>query len=121
MPLPFSPVASVSSVTYLDDAGGSQTLAGTAWRLQTGHAGPYVEIDDDVTLPTLDYRDDAVTVTFVAGYGAAAAVPAAIQHALIMIVAEMYDHREDAVIGQTVARVPIIVDRLVAPYRRVMA
>jgi uncharacterized phiE125 gp8 family phage protein len=57
-----------------------------------------------------------VTVTFSAGYGAAADVPQALRHAIYMLVAYWYEQRETAA-GRTMTSVPLGFDALIAPFR----
>ncbi len=61
-------------------------------------------------------------VTSFAGDGAAATdVPAAIKAAILLMVADFYENREDTVVGVglDVRPLPRGVDALLAPYRRV--
>lgn len=77
------PVSAITSVTYYDADEASQTLASSNYRLLgQSEAGAFLEWDDDFTKPTLDDRADAVTITYTAGYGTIAAVPAEAKHAV---------------------------------------
>ncbi|MEA3042976.1 MAG: hypothetical protein QOH47_814 [Sphingomonadales bacterium] len=117
--LPLGPLQSVSSVTYYDTAGTSQTFASTNYRAVTDAIGPCVVLDDGSTWPNLDIRPDAVTITWVCGYGAAGAVPAPIIHAAKLIVGHLYGNREATIVGTIVNDLPMAVDALIAPYRAV--
>lgn len=91
--LPRPPLISVSSVAYLDTAGVSQSLAGSAYTVDTNSTpGRLVPVD---SWPATSDAPNAVTITFVAGYGAAAAVPAEIKDRLLAAVAYRDQHRED--------------------------
>lgn len=88
--LPLPPVSAVDSITYLDTAGATQTLA----------SSHYVVDDTDVTCrvslaygyywPATLPRANAVTVNFTTGYGAAAAVPDGIKAAMRMAMLGLY-------------------------------
>lgn len=84
--------------------------------------------------PSSDDREDAVTVTFVAGYGDAASVPAPIRHAILLMVGDLnrFATHDADVTRETVEGVGTIelnrtdvgrvaltrtVDMLLAPYR----
>jgi len=110
------PVASVSSITYVDLNGDTQTL--TATEYQTDYAAKdrpgRIKPAYGKTWPsTRSSTYKAVTVTFTAGYGTAANVPETIKHALLLLVQHWYDQR--AMIAQTQQySVPTSVDSLLA-------
>lgn len=56
------------------------------------------------------------TITVTAGYGGPAAVPAAIRQAILLLVAYWYDNRDAA---PDRSALPMAVDALLAPFRRV--
>lgn len=85
------PVTAISSVTYYDQDGASQTVASSNYRLIAGgdHAA-VLEFDDDFTEPTLDDRLDAVTITYTAGYASTDVVPAMAKHAIKLVMSELF-------------------------------
>ena len=110
------PVASVTSITYTDLDGDTETLAATEY--QTDYSAPdrpgRIKPAYGKTWPnTRSSTYNAVTVTFTAGYGTAADVPATIKQALLLLVQHWYDQR--AMISQTQQyTVPTSVDSLLA-------
>lgn len=111
--LPIGPVSSVSSVTYLDPDGETQSASG--FYLHADALGPYLKLLPASAWPaTLDV-DNAVTVTFVAGH---AAVPRPIQSAALLIVAHLWENREVQASVETFPTGFGLWD-LIAPYRRV--
>jgi len=122
--LPFSPVSSVTSVTYVDTAGATQTwpadATGYTTDLPTGpEAAPArVRPSYQVIYPQTRADINAVTVTFVAGYGAAAsAVPAGIRSAMLLLIAHWDRNREAVNVGNIVNILPLGVDSLLWPYK----
>lgn len=113
--LPLHPVASISSVTYYDGDNAQQTLSTDVYELLKDGAGAYVARKADQTWPGTRNRAAAVSVTFVAGEAAA---PAAIKAAILLTVGHLYENREAAAEG-SFAALPLAVDALIAPYRRV--
>lgn len=88
------PVASVTSVTYVDTAGVTQTLTGTRLRNVDDYASALIVPAYNLEWPdTLD-DVDTVKVRFVAGYANAAAVPQPIKNWILINVASMYENRE---------------------------
>lgn len=73
----------------------------------------------DQVWPGSYHREDAVSVTYVAGYGNADAVPAPIKAAILLIVGHLYENREASTVGVSAELLPMAVDALLAPYRRV--
>jgi uncharacterized phiE125 gp8 family phage protein len=117
--LPLAPVSSITSVTYYDGDNAQQTLATSVYQLLTDARGPLVDLKPDQDWPATYTRPEAVSVTYVAGYGAAADVPAAIRAAILLLVGHWYENREASVVGVSVAELPLAVDRLLNPYRRI--
>ena len=87
------PVSAITSITYRDTSGNSQTLASSNYRLDAGETQPRIVWDDTAVLPTLDDRPEAITVTYVAGYANAAAVPLDIKHALKLALSQQFEQR----------------------------
>lgn len=115
--LPRPPLVSVTSIAYLDTSGDSQTLAADQYRVLTKETPGRIVPEYAIVWPTLYDVENAVTVTYVAGYGAATAVPSPIKHALKLIAAHWYEQREPVAFGITATQVPMTVDALIAPYR----
>lgn len=116
--LPVGNLISINTITYYDSDNVQQTLSSTIYRGLNDSVGPYVAEKPDQSWPSAYTREDAVTVTWTAGYGATpASVPAAIRRALLLIVGHLYENREPVVIGAPVATLPMAVDALLAPYR----
>lgn len=91
--LPRPPLISVTSITYVDTAGDTQTLSSSLYRVLEGEPGRIVPIYG-TSWPSTRTQHDAVTVNYSAGYGAASAVPSTIKLAILMLVAYWYVNRE---------------------------
>lgn len=110
----------VTSVKYYDASNVQWTLAGTVYTAAADEIGPYLDLAPGQSWPATYARDDAVEVTWTAGYGtAAASVPAAIRQAALLLIGHWYANREAVNIGNIVAEVPMAVAALIAPFRRV--
>ena len=112
--IPLPPLQSVSSVAYLDSAGASQTLATSVYGVATGEIGR-VYLKPEQEWPEVQDTRDAVTITFVAGYGAASAVPVPVKLAIRMLAASLFEGRSATTAG-TVSEVPLGFQRLIRPY-----
>lgn len=112
--LPRGPVQSVSAVAYVDVDGTVQTLLGTAYALDNaGDDSPHYLLPAYGTAwPAARDTANAVTVTYVAGYGAAgSSVPGPVRQWLLLALGEMYAHREATVTGTISTRLAFV-DRL---------
>lgn len=116
--LPMAPVSAISYVKYLDDDAVEQTVSSADYYLSGDASGPYIALVDGADWPTTYPQDNAVSVRFTAGYGAASAVPAAIKQAMLLLVGHWYENRS-ALGANTLAELPLAVGALLAPYRRV--
>jgi uncharacterized phiE125 gp8 family phage protein len=95
MSLPRSPVASVTSITYLDTAEVSRTLAATVYELSLSSEPSIIRLRYGQSWPSVLSHLEAITVEFVAGYGASAtAVPETLKAAIKLHVAYLYETRE---------------------------
>jgi uncharacterized phiE125 gp8 family phage protein len=121
--LPFPNVDADSVVvSYLDALADEQDLPDSQYEVLEDAEGVFVSLRAAFTSPSLeDDRAAPVWVTFDAGYGDAEDVPAPIKAAILLMVGDLYDNREDTVVGTSldVRPLPRGVDALLAPYRRV--
>lgn len=109
------PVSAISSVKYRDANGTLQTLASSNYRLHKSiNAGSHLEFDADFSAPTLDDRDDAVVIEFVAGYATLEDVPAMAKHAIKLIVGHWFNHNEAVNVGNITSEVPLAAGALLA-------
>lgn len=86
------PVQSVTSITYLDSAGASQTLATTVYTTDIYSKPARITLKYGQTWPATYSQANVVTVTFVAGYGATVeTVPAEVKDAIIVKAATYFE------------------------------
>lgn len=112
--LPVSPVIAIVSVSYCDVGNVVQTLDAGVYDLFTDTRGAYLTLRPGQSWPATFRRADAVSITFTAGYGAAADVPEPIRQAILLILQRLFDGADteiDAAIDRTV-------HALIAPYRK---
>lgn len=116
--VPKPPLAKVLSVTYVDEAGVTQTWAPDQYlvdapagpRARRGRLAPAYGVSWPLTRPQMS----AVTIEFLAGYGADADavvttpddVPALLRQALLIDIATLFEHREQVVTGTIATEIP---------------
>jgi len=116
--LALAPVQSIVSVSYFDADNVQRTLDASVYALLDDELGPFVTRQVDQAWPATFAREDAVSVTYVAGYGPSGDdVPAAIRHAMHLIIGHWYEHRESVVVGTNMVHLPLAVNALLGPYR----
>ena len=114
--VPLPPLQSVSSITYLDTAGAEQTLATSVYAVDTASQPGIISLRNGQSWPSVLDQRNAVTITFVAGYGAAASdLPRPLRQAAKHMVAAWYDNRS-AVIAESLSELPFGVRALLAPF-----
>lgn len=117
--LPLWPVASVTSLKYLDTAGAEQTIGPSNYALRADELGAYVEFEDTYSFPAVrSGLGPRVSVTYVAG-DAAASVPENAKHAIHLLLGHWYENRETVVTGTIASALPLSFDALIRPLRRV--
>ena len=121
IPLPLPPLQSVTSISYLDGNGDSQTVSTSVYDV---HANPTQPEPGRITLgygqswPDVLCIPEAITVRFVAGFGAASAVPEDIKTALKFMVAHWFENREPASQAGRIEDVPFTFQALMGGYRQ---
>ena len=115
--LPRPPLVSVTSITYVDSAGDPQTLDSAEYRVSTHREPAAVEEAYSSTWPTTRTVQEAVKVTFSAGFGADhESVPEVLQQAICLVVAYWFGNRGDEE-RQTSRTLPIAATHLLNMYR----
>jgi uncharacterized phiE125 gp8 family phage protein len=119
--LPKPPLLAVTSVTYLDAAGVTQTWASSEYSV-LAPAGP--EAPNGCLFPKVGKRypstacqPGAVSIDFNCGYGGPAALPKAIRSAMFIRISELYERREESTVGTIVSPNPNTFERLLRRFR----
>lgn len=102
--LPRGPLQAVSSVKYLreSDAAEQTLVAGTDYNVDQYGEPARVEPAYGATWPSARRIANSVYVQYVAGYGAASAVPDDIKHAILIVLEDLHLNRGDVVTGTIV-------------------
>lgn len=120
--IPKPPTQSVTSITYVDTAGVTQTWSSALYTTDLpsdpqGQPGRIVPAYQQVYPQTRDVPN-AVTVRFVAGYTAIGLVPDSIKAAMKILIGTWFDPgRASVALGVTATPIPHTVDALLWPYK----
>lgn len=113
--LPYPPVQSVTSIEYFDTGDLPQTAALSDFYLFSGDDRTTLRPKPGKAWPNTATREDAVTITFVAGYNT---IPAPLRTAVLLMTGHLFENREAVAVGVSVAELPLGVESLVSLYRR---
>lgn len=120
--LALAPVAAVTEVK-LRLANGSESVmdSGSYRMLSKSTAQPKLLFPVPSEMPALAQEPDAIAISYTAGYGGAAEVPAPLKAAILLMVGDLFRFPETAALTASSA-IPMTptVDRLIAPFRRVL-
>jgi len=110
------PLQTVSSIKYYDTNGTLQTLAADQYLVDTTSIPARITPAPNLVWPVTQWRTNAVVVQFVAGYGAASAVPACIKNWMLIRIKTLWDQRDQLVkqLGMPTFE-PAFVDGLLDP------
>lgn len=116
--LPYPPLQSVGSISFLDSAGVRQTLAVADYQTITDEMVGRVVPAYGKCWPACRVVPGAVEVEFTVGYGLAAAVPQDITAWMLLAIGTLYMQRETVIVGSAVGELPrAFWDGLLDPYR----
>jgi uncharacterized phiE125 gp8 family phage protein len=120
--IPLPPLQSVTSLTYYDTSSNATVWSSSNYQVVTDGVRGRLVLGYGKTWPAVTLRPAAgIIVRFVAGYGAASAVPEDIKAAIKLWLGHLYANREavtgtgGVTVGPQV--VPMAVDALLAAYR----
>lgn len=123
--IPLPPLRSVESIRYDDTAGEEQTVSTLEYYVDTANEPGWVVPDSTTTWPTTIDAVNAVRIRFVAGYAPtadspedlASNVPWGIKAAMLLIIGNLYENRENNVVGVITNKLPHGAEWLLRPYR----
>lgn len=114
LPRPPHKTGAIESITYIDTNGVEQTLDASQYLFSEGDIFGCVRPAYGVTWPIVRDQVDAITVTFVAGYGSNPGdVPEPIRQAVRLMIGHFNENREAVSAGQ---ETPLAVERLLRKY-----
>ena len=93
----YSPLVSVTSIQYVDTAGSTQTLDVAEYDVDTTEEPGRVKPAYTKSWPSIRDVINAVTLTYLAGYGTADQVREEFKQAILLMVGDMYLYRTNQV------------------------
>ncbi len=116
--LPGGNTQTLTSIAYLDDNGDSQTWAASNYIADLVSQPALIGLAWNIDWPSIREWELPVTITYSAGYGDDPGdVPEELRTAIKMLAAELYENREDSIVGVPISPVPWGVKMLADPFR----
>ncbi len=112
--LPRSPVQSVTSISYVDADGVTQTVLAGDYVLDANVRPAAIYPAFGKAWPVTRPQANAVAVRFVVGY---TQIPEPIRAAILLMVGHFYENREAVIVGQAPSELPMGVEALLFPFR----
>ena len=113
--LPLPPLISVEEIAYVDQADADQVVSPALYHVLEGPLAT-IRLKPTAVWPTLGRNPRAVTISFTAGYGAAADVPGALKAAIKLILGELFENREAEILTVAAFQKNPAVQRLLRPF-----
>ena len=112
------PVAAITSITYTDTSGETQTWAAADYQLDIVSEPARILPAYNKAYPTAREQMNAVEITFTCGYGSTgASVPDRIKQAILLMIGHWYENREDVIVGRIATALPMTSKFLLSDYR----
>lgn len=99
--LTLSPIQTVTSIQYKDNSGNTQTLASDQYTVDTVSRPCRIRLAPSGSWPATGDYPNAVIVSYTAGHATTGAIPQATKDAMALIIAFLYENREDIPIGSS--------------------
>lgn len=113
--LRYSPVQSVTSITYKDTNNATQTLTSTLYTVDTASIPARVNEAYNQTYPSAICDTNSVVITYVAGYGSTmASVPIIYRRAIILLATHWFHNRTAFACGDVDAATMAAMESLIA-------
>lgn len=99
MPVDARPVTSVTSITYVDYAGTTQTWSGANYSLDASGVVSFIKLTYGQSWPVVRGDINGITVTYVAGYSSVLNVPKMLKQAALYLVNHWFANRDTVSLG----------------------
>lgn len=112
--LPRPPLASVTSVSYVDSDGATMVWDAANYVVETLRTPGRIHLAEDVDWPSASLRAASpITITYVAGWPTTGAIPQRYKQAILLLVGHWYENRESvATSGAVPKSIPLAFESL---------
>jgi uncharacterized phiE125 gp8 family phage protein len=114
--LPLGKLQSVTTITYVDDSGATQTLAADQYTVISDGTSGVIVPAYGITWPSTRCQPNAITVRMVVGW-LAPEFPPDLTQAMLLLISSWYENREAVVIGQAPSALPMATEAILSGYK----
>lgn len=117
--LPLTPLRSIDEIRVKNAAGVASVVPAESYLVDIASRPPRLVWNNQVP-PAPHARANGIEIDITAGFGASGdSVPAPLKHAILMLTAHWYEHRDPSEVGSSDARIPDAVSALINPFRTI--
>lgn len=117
--IPMSPLQAVTGVRVKASTAATINVPSTSYLVDIASRPPRLVWNGEAR-PDPGIKAGGIEIDFTAGFGAdGASVPAPLKHAILLLTAHWYEHRDPVEIGSAAARIPDAVSDLIQPFRKI--
>ena len=116
--IPIAPLQAVTAVRVRNASGAATLVPPTSYLVDIVSKPPRL-VWNHAAQPYPGAAANGIEIDLAVGFGAtAASVPAPLKHAILMLTAHWYEHRDPVEIGSSTLRIPDAVTDLIQPFRK---
>ena len=108
---------SVESIKYYDGDNVLQTWAVTNYIVDNSYTPARIGIAPDKTYPTITRRLNSIEIKYGSGYENSNEVPKLLKQAILILVGQWYENRQEAIVGRSVGTIPMTAMFILDRYR----
>jgi uncharacterized phiE125 gp8 family phage protein len=117
--IPMSPLQAINEVRVKTSANTVVAVPATTYLVDIASKPPRL-VWNMVARTDPGIKAGGIEIDFTAGFGSTgASVPSPLKHALLLLTAHWYEHRDPVEIGSSAARIPEAVSDLIQPFRKI--
>lgn len=103
--LPRPPLASVTSVSYVESDGNTMVWGSSNYVVETLRTPGRIHLAENVTWPSASLRAASpITITYVAGWATTEVIPQRYKQAILLLAGHWYENRENVVVSGAVPK-----------------
>lgn len=118
--IPLPPLQSVTELVYTDENGVERTFPASDYVVDKASKPGRLALTSNASWPTVFLQSvNGVRIQFVAGFGDVDDVSRQIRNALLLLIGDLYEHRENSIVGAglNLTNVSFGVESLLTPFR----
>jgi len=109
--------AAITKIEYYDSTNSFVVWGGANYEFDAYSAPLRIELADGVSYPAITERQNAIKITYAVGASAASTIPDQLKQAGLILIGNMYENRQEIIVGRSVGTIPMTARYLMNPYK----